>query len=66
MRYATRIVALHRGRIAADGPALETMNPDRWRRIFEVDAQIAGAEARVYIDYLAALPNGAREKRASP
>jgi iron complex transport system ATP-binding protein len=55
VRYATRIVALHHGQIAADGPALETMTPDLLRRIFDVDAQLAGTDARVYVDYLAPL-----------
>src|SRR5262249_45344034 len=55
VRYATRVIALDRGRVAADGPALETMTPDLLRRIFEVDAQIIGADARVYVDYLASL-----------
>jgi iron complex transport system ATP-binding protein len=67
MRYATRIVALHRGRVAADGPALETMNADLLRRIFDVDAEIAGAEARVYVDYLAPLPSRQTpDERMSP
>jgi len=67
MRYATRIVALYHGRVAADGPALETMNPDLLRRIFEVDAEIAGTEVRAYVDYLAPLPSRhAPDERISP
>jgi iron complex transport system ATP-binding protein len=67
MRYATRVIALHRGHVAADGPPLETMTSDLLRRIFDVDARIAGADARVYVDYLASLaPRAAPDERTSP
>jgi iron complex transport system ATP-binding protein len=66
-RYATRIVALHRGHVAADGPAVETMNADLLRRIFDVDARITGSDARVYVDYLAPLPSREiSDERISP
>jgi iron complex transport system ATP-binding protein len=40
MRFADRIVLLHRGRLAADGNCRETMTADAIRKIFEVDATI--------------------------
>jgi len=50
-RYATRIVALHQGRIAADGPPGQSLTPDLLRRIFDVDASILGANGRIFVDY---------------
>ena len=65
-RYATRIVALHRGRIAADGPAPHTMTPELLRRIFDVDALINDTDGRVYVDYLATAQPHTPDGRIGP
>ncbi|WOH67454.1 heme ABC transporter ATP-binding protein [Bradyrhizobium sp. BWA-3-5] len=40
MRFASRIVLLHRGRLAVDGGCSEAITADTIRRIFEVDVDI--------------------------
>ncbi|WFU18026.1 heme ABC transporter ATP-binding protein [Bradyrhizobium sp. CB3481] len=40
MRFAGRIVLLHRGRLATDGGCSEAITADTIRRIFEVDVEI--------------------------
>jgi iron complex transport system ATP-binding protein len=52
-RYATRIVALVHGRVAADGPPGEIVTPQLVRSVFEVEADIAGSCGRPFVDYLA-------------
>ena len=54
-RHATRLIALHEGRIAADGPPEDVLTPDLLRRIFRVDAAITGAQGGAFVDYLAPL-----------
>ena len=54
-RYATRLVALDRGRIAADGPPGEILTADLLRSIFDVEAHVAGSNAGAYVDYVAPL-----------
>lgn len=45
-RFADRIVALVRGRVAADGPPKEVLTPEPLRRVFGVDA-VLGADGAV-------------------
>lgn len=40
IRFADRIILMHRGRIAADGPSEAIVTDDNIRRIFDVDAAI--------------------------
>ena len=51
-RYATRIVALDHGRVAADGPPREVLTSDLLRSVFEVEACISGVNGGTYVDYL--------------
>jgi iron complex transport system ATP-binding protein len=51
-RYATRIVALHNGRIVADGPTGPTLTAGLLREIFEVVASITGSGARSFVDFV--------------
>ena len=41
LRHCTRLVLLHQGRIAADGPPLEVLTPERLRAGFGISAWIA-------------------------
>jgi iron complex transport system ATP-binding protein len=47
MRFADRIVLLHRGKLAVDGGRAEAITADTIRRIFEVDVTIDYTEAGV-------------------
>ena len=40
MRFADRIVLLHRGKLAVDGGRTEAITAETIRRIFEVDVRI--------------------------
>lgn len=53
-RHATRIVALHQGRIAADGPMAEVLTPVLLRRIFEVEATVTGTGEATVVDFAGA------------
>ncbi|MEC3859979.1 ABC transporter ATP-binding protein [Mesobacterium sp. TK19101] len=39
-RYCTRLVLLHRGRLAAEGPPMEVLTPDRLAQVFHLNAQV--------------------------
>jgi iron complex transport system ATP-binding protein len=54
-RYATRIVALERGRVAADGPPRDILTPELIRKVFDVEARISGSGDNAFVDYLAPL-----------
>jgi iron complex transport system ATP-binding protein len=47
MRFADRMVLLHRGRMAADGGRSETMNAETIRKVFEVDVEIDRTETGI-------------------
>ncbi|KIZ43737.1 MULTISPECIES: heme ABC transporter ATP-binding protein [Rhodopseudomonas] len=47
MRFADRIVLLHHGALAGDGPPRDTVTADMVRRVFEVDAAIQFTDAGV-------------------
>jgi iron complex transport system ATP-binding protein len=51
-RYATRIVALDRGRVAADGPPQDIVTSNLLRSIFDVEARVSASDAGAFIDYL--------------
>jgi iron complex transport system ATP-binding protein len=57
-RYATRILALHHGRVAADGPPERMLDTDLLRSVFQVEARIGGVAGGAFVDYLA--PAGER------
>jgi iron complex transport system ATP-binding protein len=52
-RYATRLVALDHGRIAADGPPGETLTPALLRSVFEVEGCVSGSGNGAVVDYVA-------------
>jgi iron complex transport system ATP-binding protein len=52
-RYATRILALDAGSIAADGTPAVTLTPALLRRIFGVESHIANTPNGLSVDYLA-------------
>ena len=54
-RYATRLIALDRGGVAADGAPQEILTPNLLRTIFAVEAFISGAKGGAFVDYLAPL-----------
>ena len=54
-RYATRLVALDNGQVAADGPPQEILTPTLLRTIFAVDASVSDTKGRVFIDYVSPL-----------
>ncbi|MCC8939561.1 heme ABC transporter ATP-binding protein [Bradyrhizobium sp. Arg68] len=47
MRFADRILLLHRGRLAIDGDRAAAMRPETIRQIFEIDAAIAHTDQGV-------------------
>ena len=59
-RYATRILALDHGRVAADGPPGTTLDTDLLRTVFQVEAHIGGVAGGAFVDYLA--PAGERRQ----
>jgi iron complex transport system ATP-binding protein len=52
-RYTTRILALHHGKVVADGPTEEVLTPGLLRHIFEVEACISGTGDGAYVDFVA-------------
>jgi iron complex transport system ATP-binding protein len=52
-RYATRVVALSGGCVAADGPPSAALDADLVRRVFDVDAALAATAAGPLVDYRA-------------
>lgn len=50
-RYSDRLLALHEGRLAADGPTHEILSSELLRQIFGVEARIRGAGAAAYVDF---------------
>ena len=55
-RNATRIIALHHGRVAADGPCATALTSELLRRIFDVEASVIETEAGAYINYAPGNP----------
>jgi iron complex transport system ATP-binding protein len=51
-RFANRVVALHQGRVAADGALQDTLTPELVRSVFDVTARIAHANGATFVDYL--------------
>jgi len=51
-------VALHHGRVAADGPPDRMLDADLLRSVFQVEARIGGVAGGAFVDYLA--PAGER------
>ena len=51
-RYATRLVALADGQIAAEGPPDQILTPTLLRAIFGVEASVSGGKGRLFIDYV--------------
>jgi iron complex transport system ATP-binding protein len=54
-RYATRIVALDHGSVAADGLPGTTLTPQLLRSAFEVEACVSGAGGGAFVDYLSSV-----------
>ena len=51
-RYATRIFALHDGRVVADGLTQQTLTPKLLQTTFEVSACISGSGKQAFVDFL--------------
>ena len=51
-RHATRLLALKRGRLVADGAPKDVLTPVLIRSVFEVEAAISGVGAGAFVDYL--------------
>jgi iron complex transport system ATP-binding protein len=51
-RFATHLMALKAGRLAAFGPTARMLTPALLREIFDVEASVRGAGAGAYVDYL--------------
>jgi iron complex transport system ATP-binding protein len=51
-RYATRLFALQKGRLAADGDPRQVLTPALIRDIFDVEAAISGVGGGAFVDYL--------------
>ncbi len=50
-RYATHLMALREGRLAAFGPTSEVLTPDLLRSVFDVDAAVSGTGRRTRVDF---------------
>jgi iron complex transport system ATP-binding protein len=55
-RYATRVVAIHHGRVAADGPTAEVLTSGLLRHLFDVEACVSGTGEGAYVDFVAPAP----------
>ena len=55
-RYATRLVVIDRGRIAADGPPGEILTPTLLRSVFEVEGRVSGSGKSAIVDCVAPTP----------
>ena len=51
-RFATHLMALRAGRLAAFGPTAETLTTGLVREVFDVEAQVVGAGAETLVNYL--------------
>jgi iron complex transport system ATP-binding protein len=51
-RFATHVMALRDGRLAAFGPTAETLTPALLRTVFDVEARITGRGQTAYVDFL--------------
>jgi len=50
--YSGRIVVIHRGKVAADGPPEQTLRPELLREVFEVDVEIRpGPSGKPWVFY---------------
>jgi iron complex transport system ATP-binding protein len=52
-RYATRLVVIDRGRVVTEGRPGEILTPSLLREVFEVEANITGADRTIAVDYIA-------------
>ncbi len=51
-RYASHVMALHEGRLAAFGPTADVLTPGLLRTVFDVEARITGQGTAAYVDYV--------------
>ena len=54
-RHCTRLVVLHQGRIAADGPPAEVLTPDLLARVFGIRAHLAEGPEGPFLQVLGCL-----------
>lgn len=50
-RFADRVLALHQGKVVADGPVRQVLTPDILRLTFGVEAQLKGEGEGAYVDF---------------
>ena len=62
-RHAGRIVALDRGRVAADGTPGQVLTSALIRAVFAVDARISTAGGGAFVDFLAPVAGGREQQR---
>jgi iron complex transport system ATP-binding protein len=62
-RYATRVIALDRGRIAAEGPTGRILTAELLRGLFDVEASVTQTQGGALVDYLPAQPADPPQKR---
>nr|TFG53479.1 MAG: ABC transporter ATP-binding protein [Hyphomicrobiales bacterium] len=51
-RFATRIVAMHNGRVVADGTPVDILTPNLLRELFDVEARVSGESGGAFVDFL--------------
>jgi iron complex transport system ATP-binding protein len=59
-RYATRVLALDRGRVADDGPTADTLTAALLRALFDVEACVEHTPGGAFVDYLPLGPGASR------
>ena len=65
-RYATRLIALDRGRIVCDGPPREILNAGLLRSVFDVEGNVTGGDGAIIVDYIAPLSRKTASAERSP
>ncbi|MDX1419161.1 MAG: ABC transporter ATP-binding protein [Rubricoccaceae bacterium] len=65
-RYADRLLVLHDGRLAADGPPADVLTPALLRRVFRMDAEVEATPGGLAIRYLGPVVRGSSSVEGDP